>query len=195
MARLRTGPRQLGSDPVPEIGEFDGVEEGGSLDDVAVAHAEIPGVGVGVGLAVLGGGGGVEEGDDGVAIGVQRPDDRYERGGEAGGERGGPDVEEFLTAAEGARDWAAADDRPGRVRYQEGEQAPGSGGPVIERGLDDGLVGLLKVALRHEAFPPALTSARPGDGRGTSWYPAIPEISVLASRTRLGGWAAATHRL
>ena len=27
MARLRTGPRRLGSDPVPEIGEFDGVEE------------------------------------------------------------------------------------------------------------------------------------------------------------------------
>src|ERR1700728_2435959 len=146
------------SDAGPEIGEFDGVEEGHDVDYFFVLHSHVPRVGVLVRFAV-------EECDDHVAVGVEGADGGDETLRHARAEWSDDLVDEFFFAVVGARHGRVADDRPFRVVGEDVEEAAGAGDPFVEAGSDDLLVARFDgVSVASHVFLsfPGSMSRRPG---------------------------------
>src|SRR5580698_11493663 len=84
---IPSGLRRVRLYPLPEVVERDAVEEGRRLHYLAVLQTKEPGIGVGIGPAVASRAAGVEEDDDGVALGVDVADDRLQAPAHPGVER------------------------------------------------------------------------------------------------------------
>src|ERR1700722_11477479 len=131
------------SDPSPEIGELDGVEEGDDINYFFILHSHIPRVGVLVGFAVEGRAVAVEECDHHVAVAVEGADGGNETLRHARAEWSDDLVDELFLAVVGARHGRVADDGPFCVVGKDVEDSARAGDPFVEAGLNDLLVARL----------------------------------------------------
>src|SRR3954451_12230961 len=137
-----------GFDALPEIVEGEAVVEGRPVDHLAVAHLHHPRIAVVVRAAIVGDAMPVPHDDDGVPVGVDRPDVQRAKAlsvGESRGERSEDLVDELLCTAVLPRGERMAFDPPHHVRSEHIADRSRAVPPGLEGVVNDVAVGVFCV--------------------------------------------------